>query len=93
MNFKDSDYLLTVVAFLVGYFMNEISNGNSLVEGKSVSTSRPSVRASIDQLNAMYTELSSDVGEHGDILAALSCSVKSSDNVDDPLTCTISKKF
>tara|TARA_B100000768_G_scaffold171880_1_gene179579 strand:+ start:240 stop:383 length:144 start_codon:yes stop_codon:yes gene_type:complete len=33
MNFKNSEFLLLVVAFLVGYFFQEIMKGCNFVEG------------------------------------------------------------
>ena len=35
MNFKNSDFLMFLVAFLVGYFFQEIMNGGGIIEGNN----------------------------------------------------------
>jgi len=38
MNFKNSDFLMLLVAFLVGYFFQEIMNGKDIIEGNNKCT-------------------------------------------------------
>jgi len=38
MNFKNSDFLMLLVAFLVGYFFQEIMNGGDIIEGNNKCT-------------------------------------------------------
>ena len=38
MNFKNSEFLMLLVAFLVGYFFQEIMNGGDIIEGNNKCT-------------------------------------------------------
>lgn len=38
MNFKNSDFLMLLVAFLVGYLFQEIMNGGDIIEGNKICT-------------------------------------------------------